>query len=102
MRQVQIFIDADVLRKNRPLYEFVIHKLVQENVTGATVFRSVLGFGKEKIIKRPDELFSFDGATMLITFIETEEKIKSVLNILKEDIQKCLVITHQVENFIYD
>ena len=102
MRQVQLFIDADILRKNRPLYEYVIHKLVQEGVSGATVFRSVLGFGEEKVIKRPDELFSFDGATMLITFIKTEEKIKSVLNLLKEDIKQCLVVMHQVERFIYD
>ena len=102
MKQVQIFVDSDILRKNRPLFEYIIHKLIQEGIKTASVFRSVLSFDEHRTIKRPDELFSFDGGIMLITFIEPEDKVRAILNLLKEDLTQCVVVTHNVEYFKYD
>jgi uncharacterized protein len=99
MIQAQIFIDKDDLYQNRKLHEFVMEFLLSKKVSGATAFEGLSGFGSNLQLQRPDRLFSFDEPPMLITFIDEEEKAKSVLKELRELFKGGLIITTHVEKW---
>ncbi|WP_212005965.1 DUF190 domain-containing protein [Chitinophaga sp. HK235] len=99
MLQAQIFIDKDDLLGTRPLYDFIMQFLINNNVKGATAYRGFMGFGSNQLMKRPDEIFSFDEPPMMITFIDEEEKVREVLTLLRASYKGGFIITHPVEQF---
>ena len=99
MLQAQIFIDKDELRGAQPLYEYIMQFLTREEIRGATAFRGQVGFGGNRLMKRPNDFFSFDEVPMLITFIDSEEKVKDTLTKLREEWTGGFIVTHQVEEW---
>lgn len=98
MLQAQIYIDKDELHVNmQPLHEFIFSFLIRHKVRGATAFRGQIGFGPNQHMKRPDELFSFDEPPMMITFIDEDEKVKTVLGQLRKLVKHGIFIAHSVE-----
>ncbi|NML41117.1 DUF190 domain-containing protein [Chitinophaga sp. G-6-1-13] len=99
MLQAQIFIDKDDMYGTRPLYEYIMQLLMNNNVKGATVYRGVMGFGVNQRMKRPDEIFSFDEPPMMITLIDEDDKVREVLKLLRSTYKGGFIITHHVDQF---
>lgn len=101
MLQAQIFIDQDDLHgaDNKPMNEFVMDFLIQHDVIGATSFRGHSGFGKNQYMKKPSRLFSFDEPPMMITFIDDDEKVLTVLKALRKVMRDGFIVTSKVEKF---
>ncbi|MGN7821330.1 DUF190 domain-containing protein [Chitinophaga varians] len=99
MLQAQIFIDKDDMYGTRPLYEYIMQLLMNNNVKGATVYRGVMGFGINQRMKRPDEIFSFDEPPMMITLIDEDDKVREVLTLLRSTYKGGFIITHHVDQF---
>lgn len=97
MLKAEIFIDADDLIGGQTLQEFILHFIAKHKIIGATVFRGRLGFGKNQLVQRPNDLFSFDETPVLITFIDETEKINTVLTELRKVWKGGFIITQQVE-----
>ena len=97
MMQAQIYIDKDELKGSQSLNEFIIEFLIHHKVRGATAFRGQFGFGSNQYLKRPDALFSFDEPPMMITFIDEDEKVKSVLTALRKEMKHGLILSIPVE-----
>ena len=97
--QAQIFIDKDDLFGDRKLHEFVMDFLLSHKVIGATSFEGHSGFGPDHQLQRPDRLFSFDEPPMVVTFIDEDEKTKSVIRELRELFKGGLIVTSQVERW---
>ncbi|RFS27059.1 DUF190 domain-containing protein [Chitinophaga silvatica] len=97
MLQAQIYIDKDDLFQAKPLYEFIMQFLVQNNIKGATAFTGIMGFGINQRIKRPNQIFSFDDPPMMITFIDEDEKVRTVLKMLRDKYKGGLIITNSVD-----
>lgn len=97
MLQVQIFFDQDKFRDNKPLTDFIMEFLAENEILGATAFRGEVGFGENQHIKRPGRLFSFDEPPMLITFIDNDEKVKNVLTVLRKKIKNGFIVVNSVE-----
>lgn len=99
MTQAQIFIDADALKGTQPLYEFIMHFLMERKIAGATVFRGRLGFNADQYLKIPDRLFSFDETPMLIVFIDEDSKVQAALTELRKEFKGGFITTHHVEQW---
>ncbi len=99
MLQAQLFFDRDELVETQSQEEFIMQFLIKHKIIGATVIRADSGFGPSQLMKRPDLLFSFDEIPMIILFIDEEEKVRNVLTKLRPLINKCLIITKQVEKW---
>lgn len=97
MLQAQIFIDKDELKGVKPLHEFIMKLLIENGIAGATSIMGFSGFGRHLRLKQPSRLFSFDEASMLITFIDSEEKVKTTLSVLREHYRGGFIVTHQVD-----
>ena len=99
MLQAQIFVGADQLKGGQHLHDYILEFLVKEAVQGATVLRGRAGFdGKHE--NRPNDLFSFDETPMIITFIDEEEKVKSVLTKLRTEVKSGFIVTNHVDKWI--
>ena len=96
MLQAQLFIDKDELKGVRPLHEFIMKLLIENGIAGATAIMGYSGFGKHNRLKQPSQLFSFDEASMYITFIDTEEKVKAALSVLRTQYRGGFIVTHAV------
>lgn len=97
MLQAQIYIDLDDLYGSVPLYEFILDFLKERFIIGATAFKGIAGFGERSNLNRPKELFSFDETPLMITFCDTEEKVKSALTELRETVGRGFIVTHHIE-----
>jgi PII-like signaling protein len=95
MTQAQIFIDKDDMKEDKPLYRFILNFLIEHEVRGATVFEGFAGFGSNHYVQRPG-LFSFDETPIVITFIDDDHKVSSVLDLLKYETHKGFIVTHSV------
>ena len=96
MLQAQIFIDKDELQGMTSLHDFIMNFLLENGIAGATSFMGYSGFGRHHRLKQPSRLFSFDEASMLITFIDSEDKVKTTLSVLREQYPGGFIVTHEV------
>ncbi len=99
MLQAQIFIDRSDMHGTQSVYEFIMQFLLLHHVDGATVFKGMMGFGRNQKMQRPEELFSFDTPPVMITFIDEDAKITEVLQNLRAEYKGGYIITHKVDLF---
>lgn len=99
MLQAQLFFDKDELIGTESMEDFIMGFLIKHKVIGATLIRCESGFGPNQLLKRPDELFSFDEIPMMITFIDEETKVRETLTKLRQLVSSCFIITFQVERW---
>ena len=97
MTQAQIFFDRDKYRDDKPMADFIMEFLLENDIQGATAFRGELGFGASQKITRPGRLFSFDEPPMVITFIDQDEKVKQVLTALRKKVKSGFIVTGHVD-----
>lgn len=99
MLQTQIYIDKDELIGGDPLHKFIMQMLIKNGIAGATSFTGFSGFGKHQVLKQPGRQFSFDETPMLITFIDDEKKVVTVLNELRKQYRGGFIVTHPVKKW---
>lgn len=97
MVQVQIFIDKHDLIGSQTATDFLLNFLMSQDVAGASAFKGWMGFGKNHVLKQSDRFFSFEEPPVLITFVDTDEKVNQVLKELREIYQGGLIVKSQVE-----
>src|SRR5262249_53899733 len=79
----------------KPLYEAIVEKCLELNIAGATVFRGVEGYGESAEIHR-HHLWAHD-QPIVVTVIDSEDQIRSLLPILEGMIDRGLIAMSDVE-----
>ena len=97
MKQASIFFDKDKYYSDKPMADYLMEFLVEQEVIGATLFRGEAGIGENHQIKRPGRLFSFDDPPMVITFIDEDERVNKALTELRKKIKSGFIVVSQVE-----
>lgn len=87
--------------EGKPLYEALVEEARRHGLAGATVFRGVMGFGKNSRIHTAHILTLSTDLSMLIEIVDTEEKIESFLPVLDRMMIEGLVTTERVEVIRY-
>src|SRR5881296_3306785 len=81
--------------EGQPLYEAVVQKCRDMLIAGATVFRGLEGYGESAEIHRA-HLITHD-QPIVVTIVDTEEKIQQVLPVLEEMMNTGLIAISDVE-----
>ena len=97
MTEVKVFLDEDDVYQNEPTYEYIMRYLLHHNIRGASVFEAVMGYGRKHHLHRPRRLGGSDEESIMIIFIDVDEKIRGVLPHLKEVLQDGLITLQPVE-----
>lgn len=100
-KMVRIYIGEDDRWEGEPLHEAIVKKLRMMDIAGATVYRGVLGFGAQQRVHRSGFLGLSKDLPLMITVIDTEEKIKSILPVLDEMVDEGLISLSDVEIIKY-
>jgi PII-like signaling protein len=100
-KMVRIYIGEDDRWEGEPLHEAIVKKLRMMDVAGATVYRGVLGFGAQQRMHRSGFLGLSRDLPLMITVVDTEEKMKSILPVLDEMVDEGLIALSDVEIIKY-
>ena len=76
---VRIFIGESDKVDGKPLYQALVEKLRQEQISGATVLRGILGYGARSIIHTANILQLSHDLPVIIEVVDTQENIERVL-----------------------
>jgi uncharacterized protein len=83
--------------QGKPLYTAIVEKCRELDLAGATVLRGVEGYGASTLIHR-SHLFSFSSdLPIMVSVIDTEEKIQKLIPLLDEMVGEGLVAISDVE-----
>jgi uncharacterized protein len=99
-KMLRIHFGEDDKWDNKPLYEAIVMKCRELDIAGATVFRGIEGYGASTLIHKQHFLRSSDRPIM-VSVIDTEEKIKSLVPALDEMVNEGLIAMSEVEVIRY-
>ncbi len=86
---------------HRPLYQVLVERLRKEGLAGATVVRGIEGFGRASLIHTASILRMSEDLPIVITVVDKEERIDSILPIIDEMVEEGLVIMENVDVITY-
>lgn len=85
----------------KPLYRAIVEKCRELDLAGATVFRGIEGYGASTLIRRAHLLSFSSDAPMMVSVIDSEEKVGRLLPFLDEVLRDGLIATSDVEVIKY-
>jgi uncharacterized protein len=99
-KMLRIHFGEDDKWQGKPLYEAIVAKCRELDIAGATVLRGIEGYGASTLIHKKHLLWSSDRPVM-VSVIDTEEKIKNLLPALDEMVNEGLIAMSEVEVIRY-
>ena len=98
---LKIFVGESDKVGHRPLYEVIVVKAREAGLAGATVFRGVMGFGKNSVLHTAKILRLSEDLPMVIEVVDSLEKIEKFLPELDPLIAGGLVTLERVKVLHY-
>jgi uncharacterized protein len=99
-KMLRIHFGEDDKWHDKPLYEAIVMKCRELDIAGATVFRGIEGYGASTLIHKQHLLWSSDRPIM-VSVVDTEEKIKTLIPALDEMVDEGLIAMSEVEVIRY-
>jgi len=99
-KMLRIHFGEDDRWQDKPLYEAIVIKCRELDIAGASVFRGIEGYGASTLIHKRHLLRSSD-RPILVSVIDTEEKIRSLIPALDEMVCEGLIAMSEVEVIRY-
>lgn len=82
-KMLRVHIGEDDRWEGQPLYEAIVKRAAQLDIAGATVYRGILGYGAHKRVHRHKSLALSSDDPIMISMVDQEEKINSMLAALE-------------------
>jgi PII-like signaling protein len=96
---LRIYIDETDKWHNKSLHEALVEALRANDIAGVTVYKAILGYGSGKQLHQR-HVFS-EGASLMLTVIDVEEKIRNFMPILDKMMPNGLVVISDVDVITY-
>jgi PII-like signaling protein len=96
---MRIFIGQNNQWGGKPLYEALVESMRANEISGATVYQGVHGYGENGRIDR--DKIHLTSRPITITVVETKDKIRAFLPLLEEMVQGGTVALSEVETIRY-
>jgi PII-like signaling protein len=96
---LRIYIDEKDKWQGRALYQALIEALQANDIAGATVYKAIIGYGSGKHVHQ-HHTFS-EGASLMLSVIDVEERIRQFMPILDRMMPNGLVVLSDVDVITY-
>lgn len=96
-KMMRIYIGENDKWNGKPLYEAIVEGLRAHDIAGATVYRGILGYGANRRIHKDSALHLSHDRPILLSIVETEEKLKAITPMLDEMVQQGIVVLSDVD-----
>ncbi len=100
-KMLSIHFGEDDKWKEKPLYRAIVEKCRELDIAGATVFRGIEGYGASTLIHRSHLLSFSSDAPIMVSVIDSEEKIQTLIPFLDEMVGEGLIAMSEVEVIKY-
>jgi uncharacterized protein len=100
-KMLRIHFGEDDKWHNKPLYEAIVMKCRELDIAGATVFRGIEGYGASTLIHKRHMLRRSSDCPIMVSVIDTEDKIRTLLPALDEMVDEGLIAMSEVEVIRY-
>ena len=100
-KMLRIYFGENDKWHDKPLYRAIVEKCRELDIAGATVFRGVEGYGASTLIRRAHLLSLSSDAPIMVSVIDTEEKIAQLIPFLDQVVDQGLIAISPVEVIKY-
>jgi PII-like signaling protein len=98
---MRIFIGENDKWHEKPLHKALIEGMRANDIAGVTVYQGILGYGANRRIHKEGALHLSHDRPMMLSVVDTEEKLRSFFPILDNMVQQGLVVLSDVEVIKY-
>jgi PII-like signaling protein len=98
---MRIFIGENDKWHGKPLHKALIESMRANDIAGVTVYQGVLGYGANRRIHKETTLNLSHDRPMMLSVVDTEEKLRSYFPILDSMVQQGLVVLSDVDIIKY-
>jgi len=98
---MRIFIGENDKWNNQPLHKALIESMRANNIAGVTVYQGILGYGANRRIHKDSALHLSHDRPMMLSVVDTEERLRAFLPVLDDMVQQGLVVFSDVDVIKY-
>jgi PII-like signaling protein len=100
-KMMRIYIGENDKWNGQPLHEAIVHGLRAHDIAGVTVYRGILGYGANRRIHKDAMLSLSHDRPILLSIVDTEEKLQAFMPVLDQMVQQGLVALSDVDVIRY-
>jgi PII-like signaling protein len=100
-QMMRIYLSEEDRWQNKPLYEALVEAMRANDIAGVTVYRGILGYGAHRRLHKDKPLLSSHHGSVLLSAIDTAEKLQAILPIIDQMVQEGLVVFSDVDIIKY-
>jgi PII-like signaling protein len=89
-KMMRIYIGENDKWNGKPLHGVIVNGLRAHDIAGVTVYRGILGYGANRRIHKDAKLSLSHDRPILLSIVDTEEKLQAFMPILDEMVQQGL------------
>jgi PII-like signaling protein len=98
---MRILIGESDKWNGKPLHEALVQALRANEIAGVTVYRGILGYGANRRMHKDSTLNLSHDAPILLTVVDTEEKLRAFFPVLDQMVLQGLVVLSDVDVIKY-
>lgn len=98
---MRIYVGENDKWHGKPLYQAIVVGLRAHDIAGVTVYRGILGYGANRRIHKDAALSLSHDRPILLSIVDTEEKLRGFMPILDQMVQQGLVVLSDVDVIKY-
>jgi PII-like signaling protein len=100
-KMMRIYIGENDKWNGKPLHEAIVNGLRSNDIAGVTVCRGILGYGANRRIHKDAALSLSHDRPILLSVVDTEDKLKAFMPILDQMVRQGLVVLSDVDIIKY-
>jgi PII-like signaling protein len=100
-RMMRIYVGENDKWNGKPLYEAIVNGLRSNDIAGVTVYRGILGYGANRRIRKDAALSLSHDRPILLSVVDTEEKLKAFMPVLEQMVLQGLVVLSDADVIKY-
>ena len=100
-KMLRVYFGEDDKWKDKPLYRAIVERCRELDIAGATVLRGIAGYGASTLIHRSHVLSFSHDAPVMVSVVDSEEKIQKLLPFLDEVVADGLIAISEVDVIKY-
>jgi len=101
---MRIYIGENDKWNGKPLHKALIESMRSNDIAGVTVYQGILGYGANRRIRKEGTLHLSHDRPIMLSVVDTEEKLRAYFPILDGMVQQGLVVLSNVDviKYTYD
>jgi PII-like signaling protein len=100
-RLMRIYIGESDRWRDKPLHVALVEAMRANDIAGVTVYRGILGYGAHRRMHRDRGLHLSHDCSIMLSVIDSEEKLKAFLPIVEKMVEEGLVVLSDVDIIKY-